>query len=300
MDVKQKFLLGFIILVIAGILLLVFFEEVKNFGVGESNKEICKRQVEIHATSPTLQASINCPITNVTLKSDPNADGTKRRIADLMKDVRDIYSIAWEGSELFEVGSGVFCAVYAIVDFTQKEGKIENFEKFLAEKRHSALSEQSYMDYFANARAGFSSNLISRLGYSEMPAKDRYAVLFWYKKEYSGMDAALNQLGNAISGRSPQAKATGRIAAVGGGAVIGAAGVMLMASGVGIPAGIILLGIGAGGAVLGGATTGVFINRYTEEPRVAAQVLFTRYNTAEDLQAIECENFPIALGTRPQ
>ena len=304
MDTKQKILIGFIIMIIIVILLLIFFDKIKNLGVEQTHKEICKRQVEINAISTTMQSRIDCPIINVTIKSDPNSKATKERIALLMKDVRDVYGVAWEGADLFGAESGVFCSVYAIVDFTQKDKYLEDFEKYLAETPYTFMKSDSFMDYFSNSKEGFSKNLLPKISGSKLSTNDRYAVLFWYIKNYDKIDSAFNWLGNAVQGKeTPGAYAGGRIYAVGGGALISAAGVMLIATGVGVPFGVTLFGIGAAGALVGGgsvASIAIYKELYGEGPKTAAQVLLVRYNSQDDLKNIGCEIFPVSLGTRPQ
>jgi hypothetical protein len=305
MALRQEHLTGIIIAIVAALLLLaVFFENVKNFGVENTRREICKRQVDINAVSTAMQSAINCPVMNVTIKSDPNSDSTKRRIADIMGDVRYVYDTAWSGGELFEAKSEVFCSVYAIIDFAQKDRTMNDFEKYLATHKYSALSDETYMDYFGKRKGGFSQGVLLPRIVSETKASsnDKYAVLFWYKKQYSGMEEALNTVGNAITNTGPAALPIGIVTVIGGGVLIGAGGTMLIASGIGY-GGLTLLGFGATGAIVGGTGTAGFLAynlTYSENPKYAAQVLFVAYNNQSSLEAIGCKYFPVALGTRPQ
>ncbi len=306
MDTKEKVLIGFIICIIAAVLILVMFDKVKTFSSEQTSKEICKRQVQINAYSSSLQANINCPINYITIKSPPNSDGTKRRLAELMNDVRDIYDKAWTGSVIFPAKSGTFCAVYAIVDFSQKGQYIDDFDKFLIDNRPTYLSDQSYMDYFTTGIAGTSKAFSSKIAPSKIPTSDKYAIIFKYSKTYQDFESFTNKIGAFASGQGvgglpvPQAGIAGKsIVVIGGGIVAGVAtaAVLYTAS---VPLGIVFLGLTAGGMVTGSTLTSVGILAADNAQVLTPSVLLITYNGESELKDLGCEYLPVSAGTRPQ
>lgn len=303
MDIKQGMLVAIIGLVLMLIISLVYFDQISTYVRGESQKEICKRQVQINSVSSSLQAKIACPITYVNIKSTPNSDGTKRRLAELMNDVRDIYSIAWEGSVLFGATSGTFCSVYAVVDFSQKGKYIENFEKYLTTHYHDYSRKQSYMDYFMNTNEGYATGMLSQSTTPTLLSTNgTYAVLFVYSKTYSSVEEWTNKVGSFIehSPEAPGAGFTGKLAtSIGGGTMIGGLGALAVIGIFSVPViSIPALGTFAVLTTVGSGT--IFASIYDSgSPDIAANVIITRYNNETDLTDIGCQYFPVDLGTRP-
>lgn len=291
-----------IVAVILIVLGLVNIDSIKNFAMGESHREICRRQVDVSAISTSFQATANCPILNVTIKGDPNSMASKELLANTMRDARYVYDAAWQGNDLFGAESGTFCAVYAIVNFAQKDKSMFDFNKYLT-KPYSFTSEKSYADYFSTGNTGLSSNLLPSMETSELPSKDKYAVIFWYVKDHNLIDSAVNNIGCAVAGSCSAggARTFGKIAAIGAGSVLGIGGGILMVTGVGAPGGLLLWS--AAGAVVGGGTTVATLTYngiYKENPVKAVQIIVATYNSTDDLEALGCKIFPVSLGTRPQ
>ena len=303
MDIKQGMLISIIALVIMLIISLVYFDQISKYIMGESQKEICKRQVQINAVSSALQAKIDCPITYVTIKSTPNSDGTKRRIAELMNDVRDIYDVAWTGSDLFGAQSGTYCSVYAVVDFSQKGKYVENFEKYLTTHYHDYTHEQSYMDYFMNTTEGSAEAMRGKsIVPTLIPTNERYAVMFVYSKSYGSVQEFTNKIGTLLekSPEAPGAGFTGKVAtSVGGGTIIGVAGAAAVVAIFG-SAVISVPVLGTMAVLTATGSAGIFALIYDSgAPNIGANVLITRYNNESDLAEIGCQYFPVDLGTRP-
>lgn len=299
MEKKQLIPIGVIIAIIVGILLLVFYEKVRYVGIEESHKEICKREVQINAISKFVQPNINCPPLYITIKTEPNSKETKRQIAELMKDARDVYDVAWQEKDLFSETSGVFCAPYAVIDFKQKNKFIECFEKYLRTTPYSPLKSDSYMDYFSGGVAPPPSGEKDLLS-----TKSSYAVLFLYTKEYEKIKTVTNKLGELTAGEKwempvPEAGTTGQVVAiVGGGVLVGA---VALAGGVVIGAGVFsIAAITAAGIFTGSGASAWAIFKDKEEPKISSYVLLVPYNNFDDLEKLGCEYFPVPLGTRPQ
>jgi len=296
-------LIAIIALVLMLIISLVYFDQISKYIVGESQKEICKRQVQLNAYSSSLQAKVDCPITYVTIKSTPNSDGTKRRIAELMNDVRDIYDVAWSGSDLFGAQSGTYCSVYAVVDFSQKDKYVENFEKYLTTHHHDYMSKESYMDYFMNTTEGSAEAM---RGKSIVPTlistNQRYAVMFVYTKSYGSVQEYTNKVGTFLekSPEVPGAGFTGKVAtSIGGGTLIGVGGAVAVVAIFG--SAVISVPVLGTMAVLSSVGSAAIFTIVSEvgEPSIGAFVKLEKYNNESDLAEIGCQYFPVDLGTRP-
>jgi len=299
--------LGLIILAITAILVLVLFDQIKDFGIEETHKEICKRQVQINAVSPELEPRIDCPVLERTIHGNPDLQSSKNAIARLMRDAREVYGIAWEGSDIFPAKSGVFCAPYALINFEQNNTYVKNLDKFLAETRYSPFSSETYMDYLTGQTAGTSGNLAQAIKVNtSLPTDRKYAVVFVYAKEYGNIKDLTNKIGEFATGGNnnfglPSAFAglQGQIVtSVGGGVLLGAtAAIALYVAGV--PVGLFLAGAAATGIVSGSALTAV-VTEVTDEPKIAAEILLIPWTTQDGLKVLGCQYFPVSLGTRPQ
>ena len=125
-------IVGFIIVIIAGILYLTFFNPWKKGTIREIHKQECKDSVRLSSLTQVKQYQfrpgiIECPIWEETIKGNPDSkkqsDRMKREIAQLMAEGWDVFG---RGKlNLFE-SSGVYCSVYSIIDFEEKDKKIED------------------------------------------------------------------------------------------------------------------------------------------------------------------------------
>ncbi len=301
MDTKRFILVSIIVLCLFLIFILVFFDQLKHFGIYETHKEICKREVEINAIAKTMQPRINCPPLEVTITSAPDTISTKHQIAELMKDARDVYDIAWSEKDLFSEDSGVFCALYAIVDFYQKGKYVRNFEKYLRATPYSFNNEESYMDYFTGDftySASYSTDSLLSTDY-------KYAVVFMYIKEYGVVDEITQELGRMVLGenyglKKPGSGVTGKVVAIVGGGVIAGATAAVGGAVLGL-GGLTIATLGAGGTLFGSAGVGTEILKYDGKANIkSANILLVPYEDETSLQKIKCEYFPVPLGTRPQ
>jgi len=300
MDTKLKILAGFIILIIVALITLVFFEKIKYFAAEQTHREICKRQVDINAFSAVMQPVINCPILNITIHGNPDSDANKKRIADTMADARYAYGVAWDRGDIFPAASGTFCALYAIIDFDEKNKEIHDFDKYLLEKPYSLASDKSYYDYLTNDLGGHLP--ISGRASLPLSTNTKYAVLMWYSKKYSKIDSFLSSVGTFVQGTQyglPSAGATttgAMVTVIGGGVVLGAAGLI---GGVLIGGGYVIIGgLAATGIVTGSTltTAGLFLS--DNDPVIVPMIILVPYGKPLDLKNIGCEYFPVSLGTR--
>jgi hypothetical protein len=303
MDLKQGAILAFIIVAIALVITLIKFDDIKYSFLESNQREFCRREVDINAISTSLQSRISCPVLAVTIKTDPNSKETKKRVANLMADARYVYDAAWQNSELFGAQNGVFCAVYGVIDFKQKNKYVEDFDQYLIETP-SSLGEkngQSYMDYLTNSKSSLAMS--EAQGHPTLlSTNERYAVLFQYTKDYGFIDTVTNKVGTLIEG-SPDMSGvgtTGKLAtAIGGGVVIGVVGTIGLIY-IGIPLGVVsALGVFGLGSL--GSATAIFASTYAgEDPKITAAILLVNYTTQDSLKAYGCEIFPVSMGTRPQ
>jgi len=166
---------------------------------------------------------------------------------------------------------------------------------------------ESFSDYFSDNQTKGADFMLSNVQDSVILTNSTYAVMVVYAKKYSAIEAFTNKIGALAVGTQyggaagTGAGTTGKvITIVGSGVVLGVAG---LAGGVYIEAGVMTIAkLTAGGIVLGSGASGLTLltNDIVNPPQTSVQVLFTKYDSEADLQALGCEYFPASLGTRPQ
>jgi hypothetical protein len=201
-----------------------------------NQKETCKKSVLMYSKTviggKPLSDSIKCPTKYITIKSNSD-DEAKRTIANEMYDCWDNFG---QGKlELFDTKNENFCAVCSVIGFSGVKGDIDGFSEFLANEKIPTRDE-TYLEFLIGESQ---DNLKEQTAYADSEFKinteAEYAVMFTYSKKSRMSTIAKSAIGIVT------------------GAVLAAGGVFLIATGVGIPAGIVVI---ANAAVIGGTIGG--------------------------------------------
>lgn len=257
---QMEFLLGLIILGLVLVVLLIFYQKTAAVGTAQNIPDTCRKSIEINAIGNIggmeLYDEVQCPTEYITINSvEPE---------DIKEEAADALAQCWykmgEGQyEVFETqfGTTQYCVVCSVLEFggvpQEVSGVLDYLDKNPAPLLYSH-EPMSYTDYLQ----GFQSDDALQLLYDKetedsMNTKDDYAVLFLYgKKGYMN-----------------------KIWSTGTGAGVGfATGAVLVFSGVGLPAGLLIAGSTvagtAGGYALGAEKTadwdsGILLYPYTTD-----------------------------------
>lgn len=257
---QMEFLLGLIILGVVLVVLLVFYQKTAAVGSAQNIPDTCRKSIEINAIGNIggmeLYDEVQCPTEYVAVESvDP--EEIKEEAADAL--ARCWYKMGEGQYEVFETqfGTTQYCVLCSVLEFDSAPQEISGVLDYLDKNPAPLLyahEPMSYTDYLQ----GFQSDDALQLLYDKetedsMNTKDDYAVLFLYgKKGYMN-----------------------KIWSTGTGAGVGlATGAVLVFSGVGLPAGLLIAGSTvagtAGGYALGSEKTadwdsGILLYPYTTD-----------------------------------
>lgn len=153
-QLHQNLIAGLVIGAIVITLLAVFAMRYKQ-SMEESNQRVtCSQSVRNYAINPPLVGrmsdSITCPTTYVTLKQDPS---NKKEDEEIKKHFAETLLEAFRtfGNgelRLFEE-AGVFCVIYEVAEFQEKDAKIYEFGNFLNKKPKGLLFPKGDGSYVA-------------------------------------------------------------------------------------------------------------------------------------------------------
>jgi len=285
-SISQAVILGFIVVIIAAVLLISWLQTWKVTNQANVHKQECKNSVRLSSLTQIKQyqfrpGEIECPILKKTVIGDADqkiqAEAMKFQIAQMMAETWDVFG---EGKlNLFE-SSGVYCSVYAIIDFDKKGKELNGLGDYLA-NTPVPFRNMNYISYLTNDQSS-SSVYLSALKGSAIDTSKKYAVVFVYTRQLNTIDNLVNKIGGGsnVAGTI----SAGTISGIGVGAAL------LIAGG-----GITVITLGAGAAFVTAASIAVFGG---EGPQWFASVLFTPYDSPDSLKNLGCEQFPIALETR--
>ncbi|MEM4336440.1 MAG: hypothetical protein QXG86_00350 [Candidatus Woesearchaeota archaeon] len=288
---STKIIAGFLIVIVAAIFYLTFISKVKEANEREIHKRQCKNSVLLYSLT-TIKGyelrpyTIECPLLELTLTGNPEipkqAEKMKKEIAITMAEAWDVFGRG--NIDLFQE-SGTYCAVYALIDFKEKNKEIKDFNRYLLEN-NVPFENVDYVTYFTN---GIAKQISGEVGEGVIDTSKKYAVVFIYQKKLSTIDevkiffsklvtlgAEKNKLVGAIS--------MGVISAAGTGiAVILAGGSFMLATG--------------GAVVVGGLEllTSIFSGGNSDS---IAMISFLPYENEETLKELGCQYLPISLRTR--
>src|SRR3989338_5418305 len=229
--IHRMIIVGFIIVIIEGILYLTFFNPWKKGTVREIHKQECKDSVRLSSLTQVKQYQfrpgiIECPIWEETIKGNPDSkkqsDRMKREIAQLMAEGWDVFG---RGKlNLFE-SSGVYCSVYSIIDFEQKDKKIDDVGRYLA-RTPVPLEGVDYLTFFTNDATQRSDAYLASAKNIVVDTSKRYAVVFVYIRQLGTIDEYTSKLGQLVSGGQQSGEqfvgtiAAGTMSAAGVGGII--------------------------------------------------------------------------------
>jgi len=285
-SLSQKIIVGFIIVIVSAIVFLLIMKYI--FGGVEdlTHKQKCKNAVAIFSATQWRQYqlrpyTIECPIVEKYLYGDPakkrQADAMKRIIADLMADTWDVYGE--NKMNLFDT-SGIYCAVYSVIEFDQKGKQLAGFNAFLTERLIPSKGI-TYMDYLTNEKVSASASVKD----TPIDMSKKYAVVLVYSRDQSAIADFITRLG----GGGQTGAFAGTIGVGVGGAGAAAIGIAFLGGGwvVATAGGIAAGGLAAYEAILGG-----------KKPEWIMKVEFTPYDSPQALENLGCTKFPISLATR--
>ncbi len=293
-ELSKKVLMGFIIISIVAVVMFLFIDKVRQEFGSLSEKELCKKSVELQAKQKSFITVKGSHLTDtygnpVDLKCSTNYESIgskdegviKRTIANSMFDCWDQYG---RGEiEIFDTRDQNYCVVCSSLEFTNKK-EINDFTQFLVDNKPNAASEQTYFEYLTGIKAE-DNKVIEKYENSELKEKDvvdltnPLAVMFVMDKN-AYPDAKLGV---------EEGKAVTTVVGAGGGVLAGFfTGIALCGTGIGCiaGAGIIVTAVGA----LTGYTIGSDSSAEWD-----ARVLLWDYNKIDELDCtyLEGKSTPI-------
>lgn len=308
--ISRSMVIFLVIMLITIIIVFALFTKWSKATDYMAKKEMCKNSVYLNAISKMggkeyfrLSPDIKCQTNFLTLNYNPNTPvgetAIKITIADLMADTWEVFG---EGKlDLFR-GPEIYCVVYSVIEFDEKykDKEVTGLTEFLMtqKKPNTAIT---YMDYLHARSESDSLNLLEKiksqkqinLEGQKIELSKKYATIFMYAKGRNYVKEMTETVSNMASSK-------GNIILIAGGAALFTSGLVLDATIIGLPLGAALHSVGATMVTIGTAWT--MLETYIktdEEVEWASFVVFREYNK-EELDKLNCTNFPVVQGYRPQ
>jgi len=298
--IDKKLITGFIIVIVSAIFIILWLPSWSKANEAIVHKQQCKDSIKLSSLAHISQfelkpGQIKCPPIEIKIKGDP---GNKRdessmyyQLAQLMVETWDVFG---QGKlNLFE-SLGVYCSVYAFIDFDKKGKILEGFKDYLSSNTIPSRGVD-YIEYLTNGASPDSNLYLSNSKNIVIDTSKKYAMVFIYTRNLTKIDNLVNNLGHAINSLGSGSNIVGGEQAVGtiGAGVIGSAaggiGIMMLGGG---PVTVTLGAVAIGGVA---AYSAIFAG---ERPQLSAYVVLTPYDSQDALKNIGCEQFPVSLGTR--
>lgn len=274
------FVVSLAILLVIAVVVLLFFNQVKEKASAQSTVELCRESVELSALTKVggIQTydALQCPTEYTALTEDDEKE-IKQQLAQEM--LNCFYKFGQGKLELFQLKPGTeinYCAVCSVIEFKGDAAgvPIKDFTQFLVtEKVPRLYGTETYYEflYGESAPVGFGTEA-AKLN-DDLSSEVPYAVLFFYAKK-----SHINKLLGTGIGTA-------------GGLVVGSVVAIAVTGGLGI----IPVAVGVVAAVAGG-TTGYLTGSDDSASWHYATVLYPY--TSDMLKQMDCEELPIAQGNK--
>ncbi len=276
---SMEFLLGLIIVIILLLILLVFYTKTAQLSKARNIPEQCRKNIEINAigniAGMQLYDDVKCPTEYLSIeKTEP--DEIKETAAEALTSCW--YKMGEGQYEVFDTTlfshsferSVQYCVVCSVLEFDSAPQTIEGFLNYMDENQAPVLYTKKHGMSYTTYLQGFQSDQSLQLLYDQetddvIDTTSDYAVLFLYAKK-----GYINKIWSSAAG-------------AGVGFTVGA---VLVFTGVGIPAGLLI----AGGTVAG--TAGGYAIGSTETADWDSGILLYPYET-EALKKLDCDILPV-------
>jgi len=278
--ISARILMVMILVLIVGVILIVFLQKWYETASYEAHKRQCQQSVMLHAASQKIGelSEIKCPVWIETLSGDD--ENIKRRIADLMTDAWDVFG---KGKYELFAQETVYCSIYAVVDFKDKNKRIDGFVDYLTDTT-IPFKNVKYIEYLSGRESDKAKSLIPDLEKIKQNAVDvnkidtskDYAIIFVYAKGNSFIKDIIERFGSIK-------------ASLGAGALAGTGGII---------GAVFILGTNPFGWVttIVGVTAFTFtaIETYFAEGETGwySAVVFRPY-VKEEIEKLGCKEFPV-------
>lgn len=271
------FLTTIISLLVVLFVLLIFYGQTREKSNEQNIPQMCRKNIELnaigHVSGAELYDEVSCPAEYYTLETT-DADKIKKELGNAM--VSCWYKMGEGKYEVFDtnLGDEQYCVICSVTEFDSAPQEISGFAAYLSKNPAPLFYTQKSGETYFNYMQGFASDTSLDLLFQEetrdlVDTQYDYATIFFYTKR-GYMD---------------------KIMSTGAGAAVGLiSGGILIATGVGAPAGIILAG-----STLVGAGTGAYLGAETTADWESAVGIYPY--TVDTLQQLNCHMLPVEQKT---
>ncbi len=290
---RNMVIVGFVLLIVIVIIMVLFMKSIGTTTDILAEKNKCKQSVYaagIHIKDISFTEEINCP-TKYTTIADKEPKKINKKLADSMINCWDNFG---QGKLQLFNKENVFCSVCEIIDFKEKDQKIYGLTEYLF-KTDIPSTNKKYADFLMGHATQESKKYVedpniyeklkNQFETSYIDTSNKYAVVFVYAFGKSAID----NLKDAMGGRTKSSLIFGSAAAVGGGV---AAGLIICSA---ASFGVCAAAVGITAAVIGGVTAAITYFS-GDNPEWVSFIQLVDYDE-HSLGALGCQYLPVEQKT---